>query len=115
MLWWSKKKPAEESSREVEIIDRIIASMEEHPDKWDVDDYSCWNRFIHKEPKEETKGCKANYITIKVANNLYLALNGATLEITSANQKRLKKTCQELVKEKLLRSLIRADELASKD
>jgi len=115
-MFWKKKKTAEVfSARELEIIDRIVTSMEEHPDKWDVDDYSCWNRFIHRESIEESKGCKVNYITIKVANNLSLDLNGAKLEITSTSQKRLKKTCQELVKEKLLRSLIRADELSSKD
>lgn len=119
-MFWNKKPKEEKKpqpqpdARELEIVDRIIRSMEERPDTWLVKKPSYGTAQLSHAEVRNNQTTHLIEVTIGGYAFAKVYLNSATLNLTDESREGIEKAGQELVKEQTLRSLIRTEELKAK-
>jgi hypothetical protein len=109
-MFWKKKTPPLPivTERELEIVNKVIQAMEEHPDHWNITSDSL-NRPKLDYPEIADKQT-VNCITYTVScHSPKLTLNNAEIELTRVSKDRLNRAGQELMQENLTRSLTRTE------
>lgn len=107
-MFWNKKKPApiqKTSERELEMVNNLILSMENDIDQWHV---TCGNwgpKLTRYEVLATSKNPVVYNVSLTEDGYSKLHFNGAELRLTITSKRRLNRTANALVEEKLIQSL----------
>ena len=105
-MFWKKSKP---SSQELEIVDNLVLSMQQQPERWNIRGISTKTKLSLAEiENSDQKSRTVNLIEISIdGQNLELTFNDAAVSLAPKSVRSLIQSSQRLIKEQVLRSMFK--------